>query len=59
MRVSNDVRIKRQFRAYEKPADDINVGDKVCFVALRPNLRPNSDDSLCHVIDSFEILGST
>ena len=27
--------------------------------ALRPNLRPNSDDSLCHVIDSCEILGST
>jgi len=26
---------------------------------LRPNLRPNSDDSLCHVIDSCEILGST
>ena len=23
---------------------------------LRPNLRPNSDDSLCHVIDSCEIL---
>ena len=26
---------------------------------LRPNLRPNSDDSLCHVIDSCEILDST
>jgi len=27
--------------------------------ALRPNLRPNSDDSLFHVIDGFEILGLT
>ena len=26
---------------------------------LRPNIRPNSDDSLCHVIDSYNILGST
>ena len=26
---------------------------------LRPNLRPNYDDSLCHVIDSCEILVST
>ena len=25
----------------------------------RPNLSPNSDDSLFHVIDSCEILGST
>ena len=24
---------------------------------LRPNLRPNFDDILCHVIDSCEILG--
>ena len=27
--------------------------------ALRPNLRANSDNSLCHVIDSCKILGST
>ena len=27
--------------------------------ALRPNLRPNSDENLCHVIDSYKILGST
>ena len=26
---------------------------------IRPNLRPNSDDSLCHVIDSCKIFGST
>ena len=26
---------------------------------LRPNLRPDSDDSLCHVIDSYKIFGST
>ena len=26
---------------------------------LRPNLRPNSDDSLSHVIDSCKIFGST
>ena len=26
---------------------------------LRPNLRPNSDDSLYHVIDSCKIFGST
>ena len=26
---------------------------------LRPNLRPNSNDSLSHVIDSCKILGST
>jgi len=26
---------------------------------LRPNLRPNSDDSLCLVIDSCKIFGST
>jgi len=25
--------------------------------ALKPNLRPNSDNSLCHMIDSIEILG--
>ena len=27
--------------------------------ALRPNLRPNSDDSLCLVIDNGKTLGST
>ena len=26
---------------------------------LRPNLRPDSDDSLCHVIDSCKIFGLT
>ena len=26
---------------------------------FRPNLWPNSDDSLCHVIDSCKIFGST
>ena len=26
---------------------------------LRPNLRPNSDDSLCNVMDSCKIFGST
>ena len=26
---------------------------------LRPDLRPNSDDSLCHVIDSCKIFGSS
>ena len=27
--------------------------------SLNPTLRPNSDDSLCHVIDSCKIFGST
>ena len=27
--------------------------------AVRPNLRPNSDENLCHVIDSYKIFGST
>ena len=26
---------------------------------LRPNLRPNSNDSMCYVIDSCQIFGST
>ena len=26
---------------------------------LNPTLRPNSDDSLCHVIDGCKIFGST
>ena len=36
MRASDDVRIRRQFRCYEKPVDDIEVGDKVYCAALPP-----------------------
>ena len=28
-------------------------------ISINPALRPTSDDSLCHMIDSFVILGST
>jgi len=36
MRASDNVRIRRQFRCYEKPVDDIEVGDKVYCAALPP-----------------------
>ena len=41
-----------RFKSFGSSLNSLNA-------ALRPNLRPNSDDSLCHVIDSCEILGST
>ena len=39
--------------------ESFGSGRKYLNPALRPNLRLNSDDSLCHLIDSCEILGST
>ena len=36
MRASDDVRIRRQFRSYKKPQDEICVGDKVYCAALPP-----------------------
>ena len=36
MRASDNVRIRRQFRSYEKPQDEICVGDRVYCVALQP-----------------------
>ena len=36
MRASDNVRIRRQFRSYEKPLDEICVGDRVYCVALPP-----------------------
>ena len=38
MRASDDVRIRRQFRSYEKPQDDVCVGDKV-YCAHPPTTR--------------------
>ena len=36
MRASDNVRIRRQFRSYEKPLDEICVGDRVYCAALPP-----------------------
>ena len=36
MRASDNVRIRRQFRSYEKPQDEICVGDRVYCAALPP-----------------------
>ena len=36
MRASDNVRIRRQFRSYEKPLDKICIGDKVYCAALPP-----------------------
>ena len=36
MRASDDVRIRRQFRSYEKPHDEICVGDRVYCAVLPP-----------------------
>ena len=36
MRASDNVRIRRQFRSYEKPVEDIQVGDRVYCAALPP-----------------------
>ena len=36
MRASDNVRIRRQFRSYEKPLDEICIGDKVYCAALPP-----------------------
>ena len=36
MRASDDVRIRRQFRSYEKPQDEICVGDRVYCAVLPP-----------------------
>ena len=36
MRTADDVRIRRQFRAYEKPTDELCVGDRVYCAALPP-----------------------
>ena len=36
MRASYDVRIRRQFWSYERPIDEICVGDKVYCAALPP-----------------------
>jgi len=36
MRASDDVRIRRQFCAYERPQDDVCVGDKVYCTTLPP-----------------------
>ena len=39
----------------------INLNPQINFLnpTLRPNLQPNSDDSVCHVIDRCKNLGST
>ena len=36
MRASDNVRIRRQFRSYEKPQDEISVGDRVYCAVLPP-----------------------
>ena len=36
MRASDNVRLGRQFRSYEKPLDDIQVGDRVYCASLLP-----------------------
>ena len=36
MRASDDIRIRLQFRLYERPQDDIRVNDKVYCTALPP-----------------------
>ena len=36
MRASDNVRIRRQFRSYEKPQDEICVGDRVYCAVLPP-----------------------
>ena len=36
MRASDNVRIRRQFRSYEKPRDEVCVGDRVYCAALPP-----------------------
>ena len=36
MRASDNVRIRRQFSSYEKPLDDIQLGDRVYCAALPP-----------------------
>ena len=41
-------------------AQDLKASARVVIpYPTLPNLRPNSDDSLCHVVDSWEILGLT
>ena len=42
-----------------EPASSFSSGRNSFSPALRPNLRLNSDDSLCQVNDICEILGST
>ena len=37
-----------RFKSFGSSLNSLNA-------ALRLNLRPNSDDSLCHVIDSYKI----
>ena len=44
--------VARDLKTFDSGRNSLNQ-------ALRPNLRPNSDDSLCHVIDSCKIFGST
>ena len=48
--ISNDVFVQRpRFKSFGSGRNSLNP-------ALRPNLKPNSDDSLFHVIDGFETL---
>ena len=45
MRASYDVRIRRQFRSYKKPQDEVCVGDRVYCAALPPKATPENCSS--------------